>query len=191
VRRLLLLAGVVLGCAVAGQSADAAGASEKPAARPFKGFASQEAQPVRAELIARHASIQAGGRTQVGVHFDIEQGWHIYADPPGDAGMPTTITWSSLPGVRFGPLAWPPAESFTDAGDIRTSGYTGVLVLASPVTYTARESVPALPIKASVRWLSCKEICIPGEAELELTLPVTGEPPVLSAHAQLFEQIAE
>ena len=148
-------------------------------------------QPVKAELITEHASIQPGGQTRIGVHFDIEEGWHIYAKDPGDAGLPTTIAWFGPAGVTFGPLWWPTPEQFMDAGDIHTSGYTGVLVLYSPLKIASRVSADSIPIAATVKWLACKQICVPGSTELHITLPVSATAPVRSTHAELFDQIAE
>ncbi|MBI3996459.1 MAG: hypothetical protein HY352_02245 [Candidatus Omnitrophica bacterium] len=147
--------------------------------------------PVTAELITEHASIQPGGHTRVGVHFDIEDGWHIYAKDPGDAGLPTMIAWSGPAGVTFGPLWWPTPEQFVDAGDIHTSGYTGVLVLYSPLKIASRASADSIPITATVKWLACKQICLPGSAQLRVTLPVSPATPVRSTHGELFDQIAE
>jgi thiol:disulfide interchange protein DsbD len=147
-------------------------------------------EPVRAELITEHASIQPGGATRVGVHFEIEEGWHIYADPPGDAGLPTKVAWSA-PFGSFGPLQWPPPHEFLDPGNIRTSGYAGVLVLISryaiPAVWTKSPPNP-IPLSAKVSWLACRDICIPGSARLELSLPISDQPPAFSTHAQMFEQ---
>ncbi|MBI2104652.1 MAG: hypothetical protein HYT90_03595 [Candidatus Omnitrophica bacterium] len=159
-----------------------AGAEEQPA------FAVPEEQPVQAELIAEHASIQPGGTTRIGVHFEIEPGWHIYADPPGDAGLPTTIQWTAPRGVLVGPLMWPRPEQLVDPGDIKTSGYSGVVTAYSGMRLPTRQfNGQAIVLGAHVKWLACKEVCVPGSADLALTLPVTSDPPVFSTHAQLFE----
>ena len=173
-------------CGVA-LAAEAAG--KHPSERPSGSFALPKEQPVEVELIAEHATFPSNDGTHVGVFFKLQEGWHIYAEDPGDAGLPTKITWESLPGVHFGPIVWPPAKELHDPGNIKTFGYTGSVLLASALTYVARESVPELPITAHVEWLACKELCIPGKADLHLTLPVSAssEPPQLSAHAALFE----
>ena len=186
---------VILGSAVAlafagvGLSASAAG--EKPAAKQPAGFpAPEEPSAVSVELIAEHASIQPGGSTRVGVHFEIEEGWHIYTDPPGDAGMPTTIVVSStVPEAGMGPWQWPEPEHFVDPGDIRTNGYSGTLVVwrtvSLPVYYV--QPFKAIALQAAIKWLACKEICIQGSAELGLSLPLSANPPAASTHAALFE----
>ena len=152
-------------------------------------FTQTEEQPVAATLIAEHASIQPGGSTRIGILFEIEDGWHIYAQDPGDAGLPTKVTWSGSERLSFGPLQWPLAHEFHDPGDIRTFGYTGDLVLFSTMAVPAEwpgRLAAGIRVTADVRWLACKEICLPGKANLELVLPLSPDPPVPSTHAELF-----
>ena len=165
----------------------ATAAGKEPGSERLTGFATVERQPVTAELIVEHASIQPGGKTRIGVHFEIENGWHIYAKDPGEAGLPTKITWSAPAGVSFGELMWPTPERFLDPGDIHTSGYTGAVVLSSDLSVGAVNE-QTLPIRANVKWLACKDVCIPGSADLELTLPVSPNPPAASTHAELFDR---
>ncbi len=161
---------------------------KEPSVQPPAGFARGEDRLVTAELIAEHASVQPGGATRVGVRFDLEEGWHIYAQEPGDAGLPTKIAWSGPAGVSFGPLSWPTPERFDDPGNITTFGYSGTVVLASPlaVSPNVTDHQP-LAIEAKVSWLACKELCIPGSATLALSLPVSTATPTFSAHNELFE----
>lgn len=148
--------------------------------------------PVRATLVAEHTSIGQGLGTRVGVLFEMEPGWHIYAQVPGDAGLPTTIALEGEPPLQIGPAQWPTPEEFLEAGEVKTFGYTGTLLVASelgiPLGMVLDRPLPeTFTVRANVEWLACKEICIPGKAQLELSLPVSTDPPVLSTHAQLFE----
>ena len=144
--------------------------------------------PVRAEFISEHTSIQPGGPTRVGVRFHMDEGWHIYAEEPGDAGLPTTVLWKASPDVKFGPMQWPPHETFLDPGHIKTFGYRGTLGLASQITFTPPLDGKYAPVEisAQVEWLACKEICIPGKTDLQLTLPISPTTPELSPQARLF-----
>src|SRR3989338_3592053 len=101
------------------------------------GFAEPEEHPVKATLITEHVSVQPGWQTHIGVLFDIEEGWHIYAQDPGDAGLPTTVEFSGPPVVQFGPVQYPPPTAFNDPGDIETFGYSRAVVLASRLTVEA------------------------------------------------------
>lgn len=177
-----------LGCAVEEPAEDVP--VEEEGAWMFE--AEPEVHPVTAALVAEHGSVQPRGATKIGVHLEIEPGWHIYAQHPGDAGLPTAIVWDKAPHVTFGPLVWPPPEPHVDPGNIRTNGYSGSAVIYAPVQ-VSRKATPGetLPIRAKVEWLACQEICIPGTAELSLALPVVAGAPPRSAHAQLFDQVTE
>ena len=147
-------------------------------------------QPVKARLIAQHNSIQPGGATKVAVYFNIEPGWHIYAQDPGDVGLPTKAIWTSLLNGAYIDTQpqWPPAQKFVDAGNIHTFGYSGTLVLASTLHATDQISLKAIPITAHAEWLACHEICIPGKADLQFTLSVTTATPLLSPEAHFFQE---
>ena len=165
--------------------------AQEPTTRGPKGLAAPEAHPVTAKLIAEHSSIQAGLQTRVGILFDIERGWHIYAQDPGDAGLPTKIVWEIPPVVSLGPLHWPKPQEFVDPGEIRTFGYTGTVVIYRTALLRLgllldRSYADGLPFRATVKWLACKNICIPGSANLELMIPFSPQPPTLSPDAKWF-----
>ena len=168
-------------------------AQPKPSDQKRGAFAVPTEQHVKAELVTEHASIQPNGSTRVGVLFELENGWHIYAKDPGDAGLPTTVVWKAPSAVSFGPLAWPPAKQFLDPGDIKTFGYSSSVLLSGRITYepllNPNNAYEDLPIRAHVEWLACKEICVPGFADLQLMLPVSTNPPARSALATLFEPV--
>ena len=154
------------------------------------GFAVPLEQAVKAQLVAEHASVPPGGKTRLAVVLDITPEWHIYAPNPGDAGLPTEVRWNGPEGATFGPIAWPTPQQFLDPGDIKTFGYTGQLVLVSElIAPSAGET--ELPVRATVTWLSCKDICIPGNAQLELILPVLPSVQAPSAHTKFFEHTPE
>ena len=140
------------------------------------GFLSSQGQPVAVELIAADASVPPGGRTTIAARFRIKPGWHIYAQKPGDAGLPTKVTWEAPPEVKIGPLQWPPAQQFLEAGDLKTSGYTDEVIAASRLTVSAKAAPAPLLIHAKVEWLACKDLCVPGRAQLDLSLPVSAAP---------------
>ena len=186
-----ILGSMLLAIGVGGRmsKADEQGTTAAP-----KTFGSTAPQPVKAELIAEHTSIQISdpprvkSQTRVGVCFEIEPGWHIYAENPGDAGLPTQIIWSGPGNATFGPLHWPLPEQFVDPGEIHTNGYTGKPLLYSTLTLAPSKLLgKEVPVYAKVKWLACKEICVPGKTNLSLTLPVSASPPQLSAHSEMFE----
>lgn len=168
--RLLSMLGLLLACIPAAQAADVV-----------------RAPHAEVRLIAATADHRPGEAVEIGVAFRLDPGWYIYAENPGDAGLPTTVAWNLPTGASVGPLVYPPHRTFDEAG-LTTYGYLG-----RPV-FTARAVPPpedaSLPIRARVSWLVCKEICIPGDADLDLTLPVATGAPTPSADAELFATAA-
>ena len=59
------------------------------------------------ELIAENQWIAPGHTLNVGLHFQLEKGWHVYWVNPGDSGEPPRLTWHLPPGITVGPMEWP------------------------------------------------------------------------------------
>lgn len=179
---------LVLGAGCQSKQPEQKTEQQKTVSGQADGFATSDEHPVTATLVAEHTAILPGGETRVGVLFEMEDGWHIYGEEPGDAGLPTTISWSAS-STSFGELQWPTPQRLLDPGDIETFGYEKAVLLSSPLTHTrSGDSTPsALGINAQATWLTCKKICIPGSANLEIVLPISADAPVLSLHASLFD----
>jgi thiol:disulfide interchange protein DsbD len=131
----------------------------------------QQQGHVRAELIAENLALSVGGDNWLGLRIVPDDGWHVYWRNPGDSGLPTTVDWTLPPGIEAGPLQWPyPSRETT--GDIVNYGYHANTLL--PVALKLPPGWPAqtaVAVRARLHWLVCREICIPGAAELSLTLP--------------------
>jgi len=152
--------------------------------------ASVNAQPVRvdnaeAELVAAVDAIVPGEPLAVGLRLKHDPHWHTYWQVPGDSGLPTTIKWTLPAGFTAGPIEWPVPKRLP-VGPLVNFGYENELLLPVqlnvPASLTAGTSVQ---LKARADWLICKDVCIPGGADLQLTLPVHSAA-VPSRHAALF-----
>jgi thiol:disulfide interchange protein DsbD len=142
--------------------------------------AAQESTPVHsahvtARLISETREIIPGKPFTIALRLDMAKGWHTYADPSGDAGMPTKITWSLPEGFRAGEIQWPKAQDFT-LGPLKTRGYDSTVVL--PVTITPPAMLKpgqTVRIAAKAEWLACEVVCVPGNADLALDLAVISQ----------------
>lgn len=154
--------------------------------------ASAREDPVSVELVADAAQVAPGDIVRVGVRLEVEEGWHIYGRDPGLTGLPTEVAWDLPEGVEAGELRYPPAEVFEFEGE-RDFGYSGEVFLSASLHVSENFEGP-LTIGARVSWLACRDLCIPGERDLELSVAV-GEETVLSeATRELFgerEEVAE
>ncbi len=131
-------------------------------------LAASEQNPVGAALEAPSRFVPGQSLT-VSLKLMHDKGWHTYHKDPGDAGLPTAITWRLPQGVSAGPILWPKPKKFEDGSGLVGYGYTGTILLPTeikvPASYTG-----ALPIRAKAAWLMCKDVCIPGEAQLALEI---------------------
>ncbi|NNE44446.1 MAG: hypothetical protein HKN12_09570, partial [Gemmatimonadetes bacterium] len=125
---------------------------------------------VSARMFADVAAVGPGNRFQVGIEITMASGWHTYWENGGDAGLATSIDWTLPEGFNASPIRWPAPHRYEEDGDIVTFGYADRTVLL--VDITAPAPLPEGPLRfgAVVDWLQCKDICIPGSAELDLLL---------------------
>lgn len=143
---------------------------------------------VQASLLSEVLSIQPGQPFFVGLRLVMEPGWHTYWMNPGDSGLPTRVAWKPPEGVSVAPFEWPTPTAFA-TGPLVSYGYAGEVVLLARVTTPA--TLPpgqSLTLGGRVSWLECQEICVPGKADLSLTLPVEATAPQPSAEAGRFAQ---
>src|SRR4029077_16178400 len=132
------------------------------------------------ELVAEKQWIAAGHRFNVAVQFELEKGWHVYWVNPGDSGEPPRVTWDLPAGIKAGAIEWP-APRRLGTSTIEEHCYEDAVTLVVPMRAdeTLSSQNPA-QIAANVKVLVCREMCIPGKAQVSLTLPVKLQPPPAS-----------
>lgn len=147
----------------------------------------EEETPVEVKLVANYDAVSPGLPLKLGVQIKVAPGWHIYFRDPGETGLPTTVDFVTPSGFKAGELNWARPKKFTDFG-VTAYGYDGETTMAADVEVTHVEtSATAVTFHARVTWLSCKDSCMPGEAEVELTLPVvTAGSTATPVNTQLF-----
>lgn len=140
-----------------------------------------EITPLQAELVAEHAALVPGGTSSLGVRLRHAPHWHSYWINPGDSGLPTTLAWSPPPGYAAGEVEWPVPKRF-GVGGLYNIGYEGDVLLPVALSVPADAAVGSnVHLVVAVKWLACREECIPGKASLSLDLPVAAEPPRIDA----------
>ncbi len=128
--------------------------------------------PVTVRLVADRDAVVPGQSLRVATVLRMEPGWHTYWEFAGDAGMPTRVTWALPPGFAAGPLRWPLPKATVEPGDLLVYAYSGEIALLQTITVPAEVAGPEVTLRAKVSWLMCEKICVPGRAEVTLTLPV-------------------
>lgn len=123
-------------------------------------------------LVADVQSIVPGSAFHLGVRFRIAEGWHINWTNPGDAGLAPSIAWRLGDGFVAQDIEWPYPHRYR-AGPLVIFGYNDTVTLWTTVTPSA-DLAPGgrVTLSAGVDWLACEEACVPGAADVSLTLPV-------------------
>src|SRR5271170_4087971 len=118
------------------------------------------------ELVAENQSIAAGHTIHLGLRFQLEKGWHIYWVNPGDSGEPPRVKWQLPRGVSVGAMEWPTPRRL-GSSSIADYGYEDAVMLIVPIRAEAGLAAagPA-SLAAEIRVLVCREMCIPGKAQL-------------------------
>ncbi len=103
----------------------------------------------------------------VTVVLDLEPGWHTYWQYPGDSGLPPKVTWHLPEGWTAGPIEFSVPHQFPEPGDMIVYGYEKQQLLRA--TITPPKDLPKdkiFDLKASLSWLACKELCVPGSIDV-------------------------
>jgi thiol:disulfide interchange protein len=146
------------------------------------------AQHLTVELVSRDGSIKPGGASQVGLYFKLDPGWHVYWQNAGDSGEPPSIKWNLPAGLTAGPMQFP-APRRLPLGPLMDFGYENEVLF--PIALNADSTAATGPanLTAHVNWLVCREVCIPGRADLALPLTIGGtQPPPDPTRQALFDR---
>lgn len=135
-------------------------------------FAQRVAQHAKLSLISEHTALTPGASEWIGIRFDLEPGWHIYWTNPGDSGEPPKVTWQAPGRMEVGDLQFPEPQRIQDHSLI-DYGYQGNVILLSKLTVPSAGDLPGnkADIAADVRYLICREICVPAKDHVALALP--------------------
>jgi DsbC/DsbD-like thiol-disulfide interchange protein len=150
------------------------------------------ANPSHVSLVAADRAVCPGSSFDVAVRFQMDPGWHIYWQNPGESGQSPTVAWDLPKGWHAGPIRWPTPERLDTQGVVTyTYEREALLLIQMKVSPNARPGTATL--RANAKWLVCREGCIPVQAKLSIPVKVTGRsmpdpvwgPRLAAAEAQL------
>jgi DsbC/DsbD-like thiol-disulfide interchange protein len=120
-----------------------------------------------------HAAVRllAGSRSGSvllgGVAMQLEQGWKTYWRNPGDSGVPPRFDFSKSDNVEAVTVLWPAPTKFDDGAGGHSLGYHNQIVL--PLRIVAKNADKPVTLRADINYAVCEKICIPVEANAELS----------------------
>ncbi|QGZ36276.1 protein-disulfide reductase DsbD domain-containing protein [Stappia indica] len=165
-RALALLAALALTAGPAALAASRAQAGESP-------WVTVGAASVRLVSTGPNSADSGEGSISrdAALEIRLEDGWHTYWRFPGEAGIPTAADFGASSGIASARLRFPVPERYSDPYSTSII-YHDRIVLPIDLEPAPGETAPVL--RAHVSFGICREICMPGEAHLELPLAEGG-----------------
>jgi thiol:disulfide interchange protein len=153
----------------------------------FAGQANLNKPHARANIETEVDSVAPGKSFDVALVLEMDPEWHTYWKNPGDSGLKTKVRWELPDGVKAGDIQWPYPQRL-EAPPLVNFGYGNKVWLLTQMTVPADYADTSLPITAHASWLVCREICIPGKADLDFEMPVSAESGEFNEHHADFEK---
>ena len=126
-------------------------------------------------LFSPVSEVQGGEAFEIDLLFELAPGWHLYWRYPGDVGVPPRVEWTLPEGWSARELEFSLPEKFVEpdgVGSMVVYGYKHMAFLRTRITPPAHLiKKTSWSIRASVSWLVCKDLCVPGKSMLTLNLP--------------------
>ncbi len=113
----------------------------------------------------------ADGKRAAALQIEPSPGWITYWREPGDAGIPPSITLAPDSGYTLNDIGYPVPKRI-DNGELRDIGYDAPVTLPLVLSGPAGGSSSG-ELKASVFIGLCRNICIPFQAEFQLSLTLS------------------
>lgn len=138
------------------------------------------------EFVPEADGVVPGETLWIAIRQEVREGWHVFWENPGDAGLPLAIEWTLPEGFEAGePLH--PSPEYIPVGPLASFAHEGEPVFLLPLT-APQDAAPgeAIDIEASASWQACEDICVPEEGRFSFSLSVVEEAAPIAAHAPLF-----
>ncbi len=140
------------------------------------------------QLVFPNQNLNTGAPVSAGLYFKLESGWHVYWKNAGDSGEPPHIQWTFPKGISATPMQFP-APQRLPLGPLMDFGYENEVLFPFTVQAAAAAKPGSAVLHAKVDWLVCREVCIPGKAELDQNVNVVSGTPVVNLISPSDQQL--
>src|SRR5437868_7875672 len=113
------------------------------------------------------AGSRSGAVLLGGIAFQLEPGWKTYWRSPGDSGVPPRFDFSKSENIEAVTILWPAPTKFDDGAGGHSVGYHNQIVL--PLRIVAKNPDKPVTLRADINYAVCEKLCIPVEANPELS----------------------
>ena len=126
-------------------------------------------------LLSAWTHATPGAELELGLHFDLPEGWHIYWTNPGDSGMPTEATFTGPAGATFSPPRYPAPERIEPTQGIVNYAYSDEAALFT-TALVPPDTTGRFKASAEATWLLCREVCVYQSGRASVSVPVARRP---------------
>jgi DsbC/DsbD-like thiol-disulfide interchange protein len=113
------------------------------------------------------AGSRSGGVLLGGIAIQLQDGWKTYWRTPGDSGVPPRFDFSKSDNVEAVTVLWPAPMKFDDGAGGFSLGYKKQVVL--PLRIVSKSNDKPVTLRMHISYAVCDKLCIPVEANSELT----------------------
>src|ERR1700754_662481 len=113
------------------------------------------------------AGSRSGAVLLGGIAIQLQPGWHTYWRTPGDSGVPPRIDFSKSENIEAVTILWPAPTKFADGAGGVSLGYQKQVVL--PLRIVPKNADKPVTLRADINYAVCEKLCIPVEANAELS----------------------
>jgi thiol:disulfide interchange protein DsbD len=154
----------------------------------FAASNSADVAHLHVQLVVPNQNLKAGTPVNAGLYFKLESGWHVYWKNAGDSGEPPHIQWTLPAGITASAMQFP-APQRLPLGPLMDFGYENEVLFPFKVQAAATAKRGTVVLHAKVDWLVCREVCIPGKAELDQNVNVVSGAPAVNLISASDQQL--
>jgi thiol:disulfide interchange protein len=142
-----------------------------------------------AKIIFEKDAITANEELWLSLHIKLKAGWHIYANPSGEAGYPTEINVTSTKKISISDIYWQDAIQF-DSDGFLSYGYKNAAHHFIKVIIKYNNGSGTIPLIIKAKWLACNKICIPEQGEWSIEVPIGENSSPINTELQTLRKLA-
>ena len=154
----------------------------------FAASNSADVAHLHVQLVVPNQNLNTGTPVNAGLYFKLESGWHVYWKNAGDSGEPPHIQWTLPAGITTSAMQFP-APQRLPLGPLMDFGYENEVLFPFTVKAAANAKPGSVVLHAKVDWLVCREVCIPGKAELDQNVNVVSGAPLVNPSSPADQEL--
>lgn len=123
---------------------------------------------VKVSLYTQYDEVNPAQNMGLLLKFQMSDGWHIFSNNT-NVGMPTKLEWRLPEGVVVSEIGWSRDEEFETEGIVQR-GFGDTAYYQALISHIGTNP---LSLGLKVKWLACREECVPEQKTFEITLPAS------------------